>query len=72
MFDPADIKPATVQEMVDALRFIDREFTRYKHVDDVAMRRVKRALAAVDRDQARALYAGLSNAADPHAATAGE
>lgn len=72
MFDPSDIKPATVQEMVDTLRYLKREFDRYQHLDATNVRHIRAALAMVEHDQAAALYAKVSSGPDTHAATTGE
>lgn len=45
------LSPDTVAEIVDTLRYLDREFIRHGEIDAINMRHVEAALALVDADQ---------------------
>ena len=55
MFNVSDLKPATVEELVDTLRYLKREFDKQNYLDKINMRHVRAALDMVDHDQAAAL-----------------
>lgn len=45
------LSPATVEELIDTLRYLDREFARFGQIDATNMRHVTAALALVDFDK---------------------
>ena len=72
MINVSDLKPATVEELVDTLRYLKREFDRNNFLDKINMRHVRKVLDMVDHDQASALYRKIGDTADTEAATKGD
>ena len=72
MFNVSDIKPATVEELVETMRYLKREFDKQNYLDKINMRHVRAALDMVDHDQAAALYRKIGETADTEAATKGD
>lgn len=57
------LKPETVEELIDTLSYIRREFERNERLDETNMVHVRRALRMVDHDRAAAFVAEVAH---PH------